>query len=96
MDVVMYCLSAMRKFDEAGQAKTQTITTEIALLGRNGLNINDPAQQYQLRSLPGNFSGLQLVAYMYVGTKRLWPNRDAGIDFSVEYTAAVAMHKKKQ
>jgi Tfp pilus assembly protein PilF len=95
MDVVMYCLGAMKKFDEVGLAKTQTIASEIALLGRNGLDINDPAQKYHLQSLPGNFSGLQMVAYMYVGFKRIAPELDAGIDFSNEFKEALVLHKAK-
>ena len=30
-------------------------------------HINDPEQKYTLKSLPGNFSGLQLLAIMYAG-----------------------------
>ena len=35
---------------------------EIALKGQSGLQINDPAKQYTLKSLPVEFSGLQLLA----------------------------------
>ena len=56
MDVVMYILSALQLFEKAGKQKTGTITFEIAMLGRGGLDINDPAQKYVLKSLPGKFS----------------------------------------
>ena len=59
MDVVMYILYALQLFEKAGKQKTGTITFEIAMLGRGGLDINDPAQKYVLKSLPGKFSGLQ-------------------------------------
>lgn len=91
MDVVMYCLAALEKFKELGHDKTQAIAFEIAMLGRSGLNINDPNARYQLQSLPGEFSGLQLVAYMYVGFKAVAPQMDAGIDFSREYEVALQM-----
>ncbi len=72
-DVVMYCLGAMEKFRALGPEKTKTITFEIAMLGRNGFDINDPAQKYTLKSLPGKFSGLQLVSIMYTGMKAIAP-----------------------
>jgi Flp pilus assembly protein TadD len=87
-DVVMYCLGALQKFRALGTAKTQAITFEIAMLGRNGLDINDPTQKYTLKSLPGRFSGLHLVSIMYTGFKLLAPEQDAGIDLSREYSEA--------
>jgi len=87
-DVLMYCLSALKVFKESGRTKTGAVAMEIALLGRNGLDINDPAQKYTLRSLPGKFSGMQLVSLMYVGFKIIAPEQDAGIDLSREYAEA--------
>jgi hypothetical protein len=37
---------------------------ELAILGRSGLDINDPAKEYKLKNLPGEFSGLHLLAIM--------------------------------
>jgi hypothetical protein len=34
------------------------------MLGRNGLDINDPTDKYTLKALPGKFSGLHLLAVM--------------------------------
>jgi tetratricopeptide (TPR) repeat protein len=92
-DVVMYCLGALQKFRELGLDKTRAITVEVAMLGRNGLDINDPAQKYTLRSLPGQFSGLHLVSLMYVGVKQFDPKADAGIDLSREYQEALQLFK---
>ena len=91
MDAVMYCLSALEKFDELGPENAMAITTEIALLGRGGLDINDPEKKYTLKSLDGEFTGLQLVSYMYVGIKRIDPNQDAGIDLAEEYSMALKL-----
>jgi tetratricopeptide (TPR) repeat protein len=88
MDVVFYIADALERFEKMGPSKAKTLTFEIAMLGRNGLDINDPAQKYTLRSLSGNFSGLQLTAWMYVGLKMLDPNLDPGIDFSKEHDEA--------
>ena len=93
-DAVMYCLAALEKFAKDGVASRQSITFEIAMLGRNGLDINDPAQKYTLKSMPGNFSGLQLVSYMYVGMRQIAPEMDPGIDLSNEYEVASKLHEQ--
>lgn len=43
------------KFSELGDTKTRAFVFELAMLGRSGLDINDPANKYSLRSLPGAF-----------------------------------------
>ncbi len=93
-DAVMYCLDGLQKFRDLGKTKTEAIVFEIAMLGRSGLDINDPAKKYTLRSLPGSFSGLQLVSLMYTGMKLIDPSADAGIDLSQEYAAAKALLEK--
>ena len=86
-DAMMYCLGALKFFKEHPE-KLQEVTFEIAMLGRQGLDINDSAQKYTLKSMSGNFSGLHLVSYMYVGLKQLNPEMDSGIDLSAEYEQA--------
>jgi tetratricopeptide (TPR) repeat protein len=95
-DVVMYLLGAMKRFRDLGRMKTGTIAFEIAMLGRNGLDINNPAQKYTLKSLPGQFSGLHLVSIMYAGMKILDPSQDAGIDLSREYSEAKKLFDMEQ
>jgi tetratricopeptide (TPR) repeat protein len=97
-DVVVFCLAALETFKEVGRERTQAIAFEIASLGSRGLNIKDRTSRYLLLSLPGEFSALQLVVYMYVGLKKVTPRTDAGIDFSKEYAFALAMlpGKKKK
>lgn len=90
MDVVAYMQDAMDTFDVHGVAKAQEITAEVAMLGMGGLDINNAARKYSLKSLPGQFSGLHLLALMYVGIKRIDPAMDAGVDFSREYEVAMA------
>ncbi len=88
MDAVYYCLDAMKKFREMGDIKMRAAVHEIAVLGRGGLDINDPAERYTLKSIPGKFSGLQLVSFMYTGFRMIDPTLDIGIDFSREYAEA--------
>lgn len=94
-DVVRYCLSALEKFSGIGDEQTRKITFEIALLGRGGFDINSPEQKYSLKSLPGKFSGLHLVSYMYVGFKKIAPEADPGIDLSKEYESALSLFNSK-
>ena len=87
-DAVFFCLDALQKFQALGDEQTKTISFEIAMLGRQGLDINDPSKKYTLKSLPGHFSGLHLVSIMYVGMKSLAPTADVGIDLSREFAEA--------
>jgi Flp pilus assembly protein TadD len=93
-DAVMYCLAAIDKFQELTSSEVQAVAYEIAMLGRKGLDTNDPTKKYKLRTLPGDFSGLQLVCLMYVAFKSIAPEMDVGFDLSKEYAAAQALHGK--
>ena len=73
MDAVMYCLSALKTFETLTPAEVRNVEFEIAMLGTRGLDVNDPAPKYTLRSLPGQFSGLNLVALMYVAAQQRVP-----------------------
>jgi len=65
---------------------------EVALLGMNGLDINDPTEKYGLKAIPGTFSGLHLLSIMYAVFKQFSPNDDVGIDLSKEYEAATQLN----
>ena len=93
-DAVMYCLGAIEKFEKMSRSDIQQIAFEIAMLGRKGLNVNNPEQKYRLKSLPGEYSGLHLVSLMYVGFKIIAPEQDVGFDLSKEYAMAKAMQQK--
>ena len=88
----VYCLGAIERFEKMSGAEVQRIAFEIALLGQRGLDVNDPAQKYHLKSLAGSFSGLHLVSLMYVGFKQIAPEQDIGFDLSREYAAAKSLH----
>lgn len=88
-DAMFYCIHALNLFDKVGLTETQKISFEIALKGRQGLDINNPEKKYTLDSLEGTFTGLQLVSYMYVGFKLIAPHKDIGIDLSEEYNMAL-------
>jgi hypothetical protein len=81
----------MERFEGLPRAEVQKITFEIAMLGSRGLDVNDPAEQYTLRSIPGKFSGLHLLCIEYVGFQIIDPKVDLGFDLAAEYAAARAM-----
>jgi tetratricopeptide (TPR) repeat protein len=92
-DAVMYCLAALERYEDMSTSEVQEIAFEIAILGQSGLDIHNPDTRYQLESLPGEFTGLQLLSYMYVGFQIIDPSVDVGADLSDEYQAALSMFK---
>ena len=90
-DAVMYCLAAIKKFNGLPRDKVQGIAFEIAMLGRKGFEVNNPSVKYTLRSMEGEFTGLQLVSYMYVGFKIIEPSLDVGFDLENEYKEAMKL-----
>jgi hypothetical protein len=88
-----YITGALDKFANMSSTDVQAIGVEIAILGQNGLDINNPDKKYSLRSLPGTYSGLHLCSIMYAAFKQFAPGEDVGIDFSMEYEAAVSMRR---
>lgn len=93
-DAMFYCLSALKTFKGMSKDMIQKITFEIALKGRSGFDVNKLSRKYGLNSLPGEFSGLQLVCYMYVGFKEFAPEQDVGFDISREYGDALTLFRK--
>jgi tetratricopeptide (TPR) repeat protein len=91
IDAVMYMVSALKLFERESEGRVKEITFEIALKGRNGFDINNPDKKYTIHSLPGVFTGLQLVSYMYVGFKKIAPEQDIGIDLAKEYEMALQL-----
>ena len=88
-DVVMYITDALKTFANVGPTKRQQIALEIALKGQSGLDINDPDAKYDLKTMPGKFSGMHLVAIMYTAFKQIDPTMDAGVDLDKEYELAL-------
>jgi len=94
-DAFSYCLGALQTFDGMPPSEVQKITFEIAMLGTRGLDVNDSAQKYTLRSMPGKFSGLHLLCIEYVGFQILDPSVGIGFDLSKEYAEAKVIHARR-
>lgn len=93
-DVVYYCLAALKLFDGMDKDEIRKIAYEIAILGTQGLEINDSTQKYTLRSLPGQFSGTHLLSYLYVGFKIISPDQDYPFDVAEEYALALRVFEE--
>jgi tetratricopeptide (TPR) repeat protein len=90
-DAVMYCLAALERYSDMSQSEVQNIAFEIARLGQSGLDIHRPDQKYQLNTMVGEFTGLQLLCHMYVGFQIIDASIDVGVDLSDEYQAALSL-----
>jgi tetratricopeptide (TPR) repeat protein len=94
-DALSHCLGALQMFQGMPEAELKRLVYEIVMLGSRGLKVNDPAEQYTLRSLPGKFSGLHLLCIEYVGLKLIDPSADIGFDLSAEYEEACRQHENR-
>ncbi len=90
-DAVEYCIAAIKTFAKLPKEEVQRIAFEIAMVGRSGFDVNRPEKKYRLKALAGEFTGLQLVCYMYVGFQMIVPGANIGFDLSREYEAAKVM-----
>ncbi len=93
-DAMFYCLSALQFFKNKTKKDINLITLEIALKGTEGLDVNDPAERYSIKSLKGTFSGLHLFCYMYVGFQVIDPTANLGMDISQEYKEALRLFEQ--
>jgi tetratricopeptide (TPR) repeat protein len=95
-DAMFYCLSALQFFKDKTPERVRQVAFEIAMKGRQGLDINNPDKKYTLESMDGSFTGLQLVSYMYVGFMMIDPKLDVGLDLSEEYQQALGLFGKER
>ena len=96
MATVMFCLDALQLFENMDEEEVRQVSQEIAVIGMDGLDYASSDQKYTLQSIPDRkFSGLHLMALMYVGFKQIAPDRDTGIPFESEYQQALVFHRRK-
>jgi hypothetical protein len=79
---------ALERFKSMEVTQIQNLALELAMLGNKGLNINDATNKHQLQSWPGEYTGLQLISFMYAAFQQFAPSTDLGIDLSREYRIA--------
>jgi tetratricopeptide (TPR) repeat protein len=93
MDAVFYLLDALRFFEHRTMDDIKRVSFEIARKGQGGLDINNPDKVYVLNSLEGQFTGLHLVCYMYVGFAKIEQSLDVGVPLADEYRMAQQLFK---
>ena len=89
-DVVGFMVAALRSFQAMKPEQIQELALEIALIGSQGLDINDPKKRYRLAGLRGRFSGLQLLSIMHAAFEQVSPGMKVGIDLANEYREALS------
>jgi len=87
--VTMYMLVALQHFNGMPQEKIKEIGFEIGLLGQKGIDHENMEQRYYLKSIPDKeFTGLQILSYMYVAFQFIDPTLEMGLNFNKEFEAA--------
>ncbi len=91
MDAVIYLVGAIENFAGMSNQEVKKIGFEVATLGMQRFDVNDSTQKYQLRSMPGRYSGLYMVCLMYAAFKITDPTADTGFDLAEGYALANEM-----
>lgn len=94
-DAVMYCLDALQKFSTMSQHEIAGVAMEAATLGQSGLDVNNPDKSYQLRTIPGNYTGLNVVCILHTAIQKVAPGNDSGFDVQAEYEEAMNLFKQQ-
>jgi Flp pilus assembly protein TadD len=87
-DAVTACAAALQRFSTMRPDQVRTIAFEIAALGIKGINPYNPELRYRLRSLAGEFTGMQMLCLMYVGLQQTAPEIEMQFDLAEEYAKA--------
>jgi tetratricopeptide (TPR) repeat protein len=91
MDAVHYCLDALKHFAKLSVDEQKRLTLEISMLGRNGFEVHNPQSRYHLKGVDGEFSGLAMVCWLYVGMQSVAPGEEIRFDLAREYRMAQKM-----
>lgn len=94
LDAVMYCVDALKALSDKSTQEIAAIAMETATLGEGGLRIEDPDQKYQLRTLPGYYTGLNIVCILHTAIQKVAPGNDSGFDIKAEYEEALKVFKQ--
>lgn len=91
LDAIMYLQSAMQLFKNMKKDDIGKIGLSAAMMGMNGLDINNPEKKYFFKELNKECTGLQMLCYMYAAFQIIDPSVDVGINLSKEYETAKGM-----
>ena len=92
----MYCLDTLKRFEKIPVEKIKEIAFEVGLVGTAGIDYTKSDRRYSLKSLPGEqFTGLQMLVFMYVGFKKIDPTVNTGLEFEDAYQTALKLFENK-
>jgi len=91
VNIVLHLLDAIRIFRDKTVLEVQSIISEIAMIGRLGLDISNADKKYNVTTLSGEFTALQLMCVSYAGFQRIRPGQSMGIDLSDEFELAFSL-----
>lgn len=94
-DAVVYCIQALEKFKGMSHQEIAGVALESATLGQSGLDVNNSNKTYQLRTIPGNYTGLNVVCILHTALQQVAPGQDAGFDIKAEYEEALKIFNQK-
>lgn len=92
-----FIAEALRIFAAQPLDSVQQVVAEISALGQKAvhLSVNETKEEtYTLSSLPGRFTGLQLLCYLYAGTRQLGEDARGVADLAIEYHTAMQFHRQ--
>ena len=93
---VFFFLDSLQRFERMAPEQVRAVAFEVAMLGREGLDYASPDKKYRLKEFPGEeFSGLQMMCFMYAGFKRVAPEHDLGMDLNDPFLTALSMHERQ-
>ena len=94
-DAVMFCLDALQRLSTLSPKEVGGVAMETATLGQSGLDINNPGTTYEIRTLPGIYSGLNVVCILHTALQKAAPGNDSGFDIQAEYEEALKLFNQK-
>jgi hypothetical protein len=75
------------------QQRFIAVLSEVAAVGRGGLQINEPGTYRSLKNLPGTWSNPALACLIHVNMKRLMPDEDSRLGIGAGYEEAVRLQR---
>jgi tetratricopeptide (TPR) repeat protein len=93
-DAIAYCLDALNKISRMTEQEITGLAMEAATLGQSGLEVNNPDKLYELRTIPGYYSGLNVVCILHTAIQKLTPGTDSGFDVQAEFEEALKLNNE--
>ncbi|MCP9889032.1 tetratricopeptide repeat protein [Cyanobium sp. ATX 6A2] len=84
---------ALQIYEGLKPEQRKAVLVEVSAIGEKGLPVNQPLIAYNLETLPGSFSALQLACLIEIGARQVLGMADAGFGFEGEVQEALEEYK---